>query len=451
MEGFDWTILFKLLAVILLVGANGFFVASEFSLVAIRRSRIDQLCNEGYWLGPSLRRANEKLDAYLAATQLGITLSSLGLGWIGEPAVAALIEPAFEYLPAPFDAVGTHTVAVIIAFSLITFLHIVFGELVPKSLALQRAERVSIAIVQPLAFFLFVLKPAIYVLNGFGNWLLRKGGLQAASGEGHLHSPEELRLLVHSASEAGLIDEMQESLVDRVFTLGERRIAACMTPRQDIEWIDAEMSVAEIRDRIRASSHTRFPVRRSDNDIIGVTSAKAILACNSTALELPEDAVEPAVFVHENANALSILEQFQRDRIEFAVVVDEYSELMGAVTLMDILRAVVGKNASQDAPPIFHDTQPGVATDFIVDGSIAMDDFRRTLGRPNLGMADDFTYHTAAGFVLHRLERMPQIGTRVIHDDLEFEVKSMTGLRITRIAVRRRDASNECAQEPITA
>jgi putative hemolysin len=192
-------------------------------------------------------------------------------------------------------------------------------------------------------------------------------------------------------------------------------------------------------------------VRRGEDDVIGVTSAKAILACDPLVAKLPDEAVEPAVFVHENANALSILEQFQRDRTEFAVVVDEYGELMGAVTLMDILRAVIGRNGLQDAPPLFDDTQPGVATEFIVDGSIAMDDFRRILGRPNLGAADDFTYHTAAGFVLHRLKRMPQVGTRIVHDDLEFEVRDMAGLRITRIAIRpvSRDASNERTEEPI--
>jgi putative hemolysin len=447
MEAFDWAIPFKLVSVVLLVAANGFFVASEFALVALRRSRIDQLCNEGYWLGPSLRRANQNLDAYLAATQLGITLSSLGLGWIGEPAVAVLIEPAFEALPPPFDTIGAHTVAVIIAFCLITFLHIVFGELIPKSLALQRAERVSIAIVQPLAFFLLVLKPAIFLLNGFGNWLLRKWGLRAASGEGHVHSPEELRLLVHSASEAGLIEDIQESLVDRVFTLGERRIAACMTPRQDIEWIDARMSVADIRDQIRDSSHTRFPVRLGEDEIVGVLSAKTILPLDPFVEKLSADAVEPAVFVHENARALAILERFQRDRAEFAVVVDEYGDVMGVVTLMDILRAVIGKGDLPKAPPLAAETPAEVSLELVVDGGIAMDDFRRALDRPNLGLDDEFSYHTAAGFVLYRLERMPEVGVRIIDDDLEFEVREMSGHRITRIAVRptgRGDAAGRC-------
>lgn len=278
METFDWSIPIKLLAVVVLVAANGFFVAAEFSLVAIRRSRIDQLNNEGHRLGPSLVRAIDNLDAYLAATQLGITLSSLGLGWICEPAVAAVLEPALSALPSPLNVLASHAVAFVIAFTLITTLHIVFGELMPKSLAIQKAETVAVVIVRPLGFFLILFRPAILLLNGFANWMLRKAGLDPASGEEHLHSPEELKLLFDAASRAGLIREVQGDLVDRALTIGERKIASCMTPRADFEWIDPREPLSAIRGKIIASAHSRFPVRDNNIDMPGMVTAKAVLS-----------------------------------------------------------------------------------------------------------------------------------------------------------------------------
>lgn len=442
MEGIDWTIPVKLAAVIVLVLANGFFVAAEFSLVAIRRSRIEQLSHEGHWLAPDLVKASDHLDSYLAATQLGITLSSLGLGWIGEPAVAAVLGPVLGGLPTPFDVLGSHAVAFVIAFTFITTMHIVFGELMPKSLAIQKAERVSLAIVRPLAFFLVLFRPAILVLNGFANWLLRKAGLNAVSGEEHLHSPEELKLLFDAASRAGLIREVQGDLVDRALTIGEREIASCMTPRADFEWIDPKEPLSLTRSRIIASSHSRFPVRGDDSEAHGMVTAKAVLSLDPSTTHMPAEIIQPAIVVMEGAAALHVLDRFRRDRTEWALVVDSHGDTQGLVTTHDLFDALAGE---ADAFPIEPEPEAEPVEEQVFDAGISMDEFRRQLRRPRLGAQDRSTYHTVAGFALERLRRLPDLGERFVHDGLLFEIRDMEKLRITRLSVR----SVEIAAPPL--
>jgi len=203
----------RLFAVVLLVLANGFFVAAEFALVGVRPSRVEQLISEGHHRAKVLQRAVHHLDTYLAATQLGITMASLGLGWIGEPALAVLIRPILEYiLPEKWVGVGSHTLGVIIAFTIITSLHIVLGELAPKSLALQRPEQLALFTIRLLEFYLTIFRPVIYAMNYLGNGVLSLFGLQA-TGEKLVHSPEELRLLVSASREAGLLEEAQEDVL----------------------------------------------------------------------------------------------------------------------------------------------------------------------------------------------------------------------------------------------
>lgn len=450
METLDWTVPAKLLAVVILVAANGFFVAAEFSLVAIRRSRIEQLSNEGHRLAPSLLKASDNLDAYLAATQLGITLSSLGLGWIGEPAVAAVLQPLFSHLPTPLDVMGSHAVAFVIAFSLITTMHIVFGELMPKSLALQKAEMVSLAIVRPLAAFLVLFRPAIFVLNGFANWMLRKIGLEATSGEEHLHSPEELKLLFDAASRAGLIQDGQGDLIDRALTLSERKIASCMTPRADFEWIDANTPLAETRKKIIASSHSRFPVHSPEFDTHAMVTAKAALSLDPSTAKLPSDAIVPAVVVHEDAAVLHILDQFRRNRTEWALVTDHTGEVQGLVTTHDLFDALAGDADAYPIEETASDEADAVPVEEqVFDAGISIDELRRQLRRPRLGTNDRSGYHTVAGFVLERLRRLPEIGTTFQYEGLYFEVRGMERHRITRIAVSSLSTVSESGQDSI--
>lgn len=229
-DGSSITDIVGIFAVLILVAANGFFVAAEFSLVAVRRSRVAELVAAGRTNASALKRAVDNLDANLAATQLGITISSLALGWIGEPAIAHLVEPLLSALPGTLATASSHAIAVAISFIIITTLHIVLGELAPKSLALQRSEGTALWVVRPLGLFLFLLRPAIITLNGLGNLVLRLCGLRPGTGEESLHSPEELKLLVAASQEAGLLQHSQQEVVERVLTIGDRRIGDIMTP-----------------------------------------------------------------------------------------------------------------------------------------------------------------------------------------------------------------------------
>jgi CBS domain containing-hemolysin-like protein len=271
------------LAVLVLVAANGFFVASEFSLVAVRRSRVAELVAAGRTNANALKRAVDSLDANLAATQLGITISSLALGWIGEPALAHLVEPYVSRLGqlGGFQAAATsHVIAITIAFVLITALHIVLGELAPKSLALQRSEKTALWVVRPLGLFLFLLWPAIVSLNGLGNLVLKAAGLRPGAGEGSVHSPEELRLLIAASQEAGILHEAQKEVVVRALGISERRIGDIMTPRTEVDWIDADDSRDEILRTIRACLHEQLLVGRGDIDEpLGMVLKKDPLCC----------------------------------------------------------------------------------------------------------------------------------------------------------------------------
>lgn len=449
MEIFDWTIFLKLFTVIVLVVANGFFVASEFSLVALRRSRIDQMRNEGHPLGQDLTRASDNLDAYLAATQIGITLSSLGLGWIGEPAVAAVLGPVFSGLPAPFNWLGSHTAAFIIAFSLVTFLHVVFGELLPKSLAIQRSEQVAVRITRPLALFLFLFRPLLYVLNGFANWVLRKIGLDPASGEHHLYSMEELRLLISASNEAGLIHHAQGNLVDRALTIGDRKVLAYMTPAVDLEWVEADRPLAQIRAQMLASHFSRFPVRLGEE--IGIVTAKTILGLNPDLPSLPKDAVTEVVFVPEYARVPQVMEEFRRKQLECVLILDESGDIEGMLTTHDLFDALAGdrrspaqalkpklrRSAGSDMPSATGEAQ-------IYDAGMPVDEFSRMIGRPLLGLDERRWYNTLAGFVLERLKQLPRVGQRFIHDGLLIEVAEMQDRRITRVLVQ--DQRRETAE-----
>ena len=369
MSSFDGGIsdLIGILAVLVLVAANGFFVAAEFSLVAVRRSRVTELVNAGRHNASALKHAVDNLDANLAATQLGITISSLALGWIGEPALAHLIEPLLSALPGSLATAGSHAIAVAISFIIITTLHIVLGELAPKSLALQRSEGTALWVVRPLGLFLLLLRPAIIALNGLGNFVLRLCGLRSGAGEGALHSPEELKLLVAASQEAGLLHQAQQEVVDRVFNIGNRRIADIMTPRRDVDWIDADDSAEEMLRTIRECRHEQLLVGRGDVDEpLGMILKKDLLeqVLDGKALD-PMAVIRQPVTVHEATSIFRVLEQFKKAPVRLAIVIDEYGSLEGIVTQTDLLEAIAG-----DLPGV-----EGEEAEIVVreDGSLLID------------------------------------------------------------------------------
>ena len=419
-----------ILSVLALVAANGFFVAAEFSLVAVRRSRVAQLVAEGRRNARALQRAVERLDTYLAACQLGITISSLGLGWIGEPALARLIEPLLAGWLGEFATVGAHAIAVAIAFTIITALHIVLGELAPKSLALQRSEGTALGVVRPLGLFLFVFRPAILFLNGLGNLVLRLCGLRPGTGEESLHSPEELKLLIAASQEGGLLQEAQLEVVARVLTIGDRRIGDIMTPRVDVEWVDIEDKPDEVLATIRACQHEQLLVGKgSIDEPLGMILKKDLLDQVLAGKKLdPLAVIRQPLVLHEAMRIFRVLEQFKKAPVRLAIILDEYGELQGIVTQTDLLEAMAG-----DIPAVEGEEPDVVQRDdgsLLIDGMMQAQDAFERLG---LKAPPAEGFRTIAGFVLQQLGHLPESGEHFDYEGWRFEVVDLDGRRIDKV------------------
>ena len=424
-----------ILAVLILVAANGFFVAAEFSLVAVRRSRVTELVAAGRMNAKALKRAVDNLDANLAATQLGITISSLALGWMGEPALAHLIEPLLIALPGAWATAGSHTIAVVISFVIITALHIVLGELAPKSLALQRSEGTALWVVRPLGLFLFLLRPAIIALNGLGNLVLRLCGLKAGTGEESLHSPEELKLLVAASQEAGLLQHAQQQVVERVFNIGDRRIADIMTPRRDVDWIDADDTPEEVLRTIRECRHEQLLVGRGAIDEpLGMILKKDLLDQVLDGKKLdPVAAMKQPLVVHDSTPIFRVLDHFKKAPVRLAVVVDEYGSVNGIVTQTDLLEAIAGDLSDNEGEdPDIVEREDG---SLLIDGLMQAHDAFGRLGFRLRSADGDF--HTIAGFALAQLGHIPEVGEQFDYEGWRFEIVAMDSRRIQRISARR--------------
>ncbi|TAM11858.1 MAG: HlyC/CorC family transporter [Nevskiaceae bacterium] len=422
-------------AVFLLVAANGFFVAAEFSLVAVRRSRVVELIASGRRNAKALLGCVEHLDATLAATQLGITLSSLALGWIGEPALSHLIQPLLEGWAGSYAEAGSHAIAIAIAFILITIFHIVLGELAPKSLALQRSEGTALWVVRPLMVFEWVFRPAISLLNGLGNLVLRLVGLQPGAEGGARHSTDELKLLIGASREAGLLQRVQEELVDRVFNIGDRPVGDIMTPRVDVEWVDADLPPEELLAAIRACPHSQLLVGRGDiDDPLGMLIKHDLLH-----QVLDGAAPDPLALVHEplvipeGTPVFRVLEAFRSAPVRMAIVVNEYGGLEGIVTQTDLLMAIAGQlpDVEGEAPEI---VARGDGSYLLGGMASALEVFERLgVRRPE----EAGHYHTIAGFALARLRHLPRVGEAFEYDGWRFKIAALDKRRVHTIVAKR--------------
>ncbi|MGI4764996.1 MAG: hemolysin family protein [Janthinobacterium lividum] len=438
-------ILGKLLAVLGLVAANGFFVASEFALVGVRRTRIDELVAQGNATAALLQRAVIGLDDSLAATQLGVTVSSLALGWIGEATIADLLEPAFSLLGRA-AAASAHTIAVGCAFVVITVFHIVLGELVPKSIALQRPEPTALWIVRPLGIFRTLLRPGIAVLNGLGSAVMHLLGLQQSSEENRLHSTEELKLLVAASRSAGLVDQAQQDVVERAFAMGNRRVRAIMTPRHDVDWVDASGTTTAILRGIRQGRHEQIVVANGTLDeVVGIMRKQDLLDMHLDGKLPVEDtdaaraallmAARAPLVLHDGATVTDVLATFKQRLVQMGLIYDEYGALRGVVTQADLLEALAGEIVDTDDDASVIAREDG---SFLADGARPFGDVFAQVGISALP-TDAGEYRTLAGFVLSRLGRIPVSG-----DDVEceiggeawrFEVTRMEGRRIDEVAL----------------
>ncbi len=337
-----WTLL-GLLSIPALVGLNAFFVAAEFALVAGRKTRLEELLSQGIKGARPALAAVEHLDRTIAATQLGITLSSIGLGWVAEVALADSMAALFRPLPDPWSWLARHSVAGTIAFVIVTFLHVVFGELFPKTIALQTPDRVSLWVARPLGVFAIVTRPLIVIMNGTGNYFVRLCGFRAAP-ESMVHSVEELIMLIEDTEEAGILDADQAELVQNIFALTNKQVRDCMVPREKMDAIELSTPLSQVLNTVRTGRHTRLPVYEGDpNNIVGVVNSKDLFfLLPEDRFFVLEDAMYPALFLKPDEAIGNALRLFRKAKRHMALVRDEAGVILGLITLEDVLEQIIG-------------------------------------------------------------------------------------------------------------
>ena len=437
-------VLLRVLAVILLVAANAFFVAAEFALVSVRDTRIQQLIEAGRAGARTVRKLHERMDELLGAVQLGVTLASLGLGWIGEATLAGLLYSGVAAIP--HARLYAHGIAIPIAFLMITYLHVVLGEVVPKSVALQRADRVALAVAGPMDFFMTLARPFLKIIASSTRAVLRLLGTPQHRAGG-VHSPEELKLMVTAARRLGMMDKVEEEMILRAMELGDITVRQVMVPRPRIFSLPADMPLDQASARVVEEQHSRVPVydpQRGPEHIVGLLYSKDVSRwmrmryakaaidpgsprlAHMTVRELMRD----VLVVPETKPLPDLLVEFRRRKRHLAVVVDEFGSTAGVVTVEDVLEQIVGEIEDEFdvAPP----TLPAATGTMILDGAVSIRDLETQY---HLTLPSDQGFETLAGFMLAQLQRIPKAGDYAEYQGRRFTVLDMEGRRIARVLV----------------
>jgi len=426
-------VFWRLFGVLALVFANGFFVAAEFSIVTVRKTRIDQLIAEGHRGAKSVRRAVSDPDSYIAATQLGITMASLGLGWIGEPAVASLIQPMLTALPVAVAEATAHSIAVAIAFALVTALHIVLGELAPKTVALERSEGTALLVVKPTEVFMRVFGPFIRLLNVSGQGIVRVLGLHSKGGHAMVHSEEELKMLVTASQEAGVLEEREEQMLHRVFGFADLTAGQVMIPRTEIVAVNADAPAHELVDAFARSGWTRVPVYRVNLDnVLGILYVTDLLKPAGSGAAVTAGALcREALTVPETLPADEVLAGMRRRGVREALVIDEYGGTAGLVTFEALMEHIIGDPGGAAGGHARIVVLGDGSAD--IDGLTLVADVNQQFGLH----IDENTYTTMGGYVLGCLGRRPRVGDSVNVEGRRLRVDALDGLRVAKVWLSR--------------
>ncbi|MFC7372002.1 hemolysin family protein [Fictibacillus iocasae] len=425
------TILYLFLIVILIV-LTAFFVASEFAIVKIRKTRIDHLAAEGNKRAIAAKKVISNLDGYLSACQLGITITALGLGFLGEPTVVKLLLPVFERMD--ISNALAHTISFAISFILITFLHVVLGELAPKTVAIQKAEAISLATARPLIFFYKLMYPFIFILNGSARLLTQLFGLKPAGEHEMVHTEEELRLILSESLQGGEINQSEYRYVNRIFEFDDRVAKEIMVPRTEIVCLFKEKTFSENMEIMRDEKFTRYPVAQFDKDhIIGLVNIKEFFNefVDREDGNL-EDYIRPIITVHETIPIQKLLVKMQKDRTHMAVLVDEYGGTAGIVTVEDILEEIVGEirdEFDEDEEP---EVQRISAEDIHVEGKVLISEINSLLSLD----IDDSDLDTIGGWMLTK-EMDLEVGSAVNYQGYTFKVLDLEGHQVKKIEIHR--------------
>jgi putative hemolysin len=417
------TFTLELLALAGLILLNAFFVGAEYGLVTSRRTRILELEHQGNRRARAVRRITSDPPRFIAAMQLGVTIASLAIGALGE-----------QVLAHRFDQVMASVLAVALALLIVTFLHVVLGELVPKGIALGHPERTALAVSTPVRAFFFVFRPLIWLLQRSTELVLGVLNLEPPTGEGEAHSEAELRMLLSSSAEQGEIEQEEQEMLYKVFDFADKEVSDVMVPRPEVVALSIDLPPEEALQAVLDSPYTRYPVYRSSLDeIVGILHVRDLIAAmhdRGIAVVDVEEIVRPAIMVPETKDLGALLTEFRRTNQHMAIVIDEYGAVEGIVTLEDLLEEIVGE--IEDEFDLPDETVEQVDQDTVrIDGTFTIDDFNEQfeLDLP----AEDF--HTVGGFVFGALGRPAEPGDEIQHDGVRFHVDSVEGQRIDRLTV----------------
>jgi CBS domain containing-hemolysin-like protein len=420
-------------AMFLLVGLNAFFVASEFALVSSRKTRIETAAEEGSGGAEAALRLLNNPTLFISAVQLGVTLASLALGWIGEPTVARILEPlALSVAGEGTAGYIAHIVAIVISFSLVTFLHVVLGELVPKMFALDNSESFATFAARPLEFFAKVFSPILWVLNFAGGGLGKLIGIKSSLDHASVYTEEEIRQLVKLSEESGHLNKEERRLINRVFEFSDTTVKEAMIPRTAIIAISAKGSLEDIARAFRQHGYSRLPVyRESLDDIAGVVHSKDVMPylLRPKAFRL-EKVLHKPVYVVDNARLEDVLRKMQKEKFHFGFVVDEHGGVEGIITLEDLLEEIVGDISDEHDEEVNEQINKQPDGSFVLDGGLAVRDLNRRLG---LNVPIDESYTTVAGFLMSEAGQILGEGETVKFDGHIFRVEKVDKRRIMRV------------------
>jgi CBS domain containing-hemolysin-like protein len=438
-------VLMRIIAVILLVAANAFFAAGEYALVSIRDTRLQQLIDEGRIGARTIRKLHNKLDEVLNGIQIGVTMASLALGWIGEESLARVLEVPFARLPhAVFYA---HALATIVAFATITYLHVILGEVVPKSIALQNTEQVALAVAAPLDFFVTVFSPVTRAMAASSRWVLHAFGWSHIR-EGGVHTPEELKLSVTASHRYGLISALQQELLHRALDLETITAREIMVPRPDIFSLPSDMPLEEAVAKVIEEQHSRVPVydvARGPEAIIGVLYSKDLMRWMQFRIKRSQSSSEPlpalptlavrhimrdVLVVPETKPLPDLLDEFKTRRRHLAVVVDEFGSTVGVVTVEDVLEQLVGE-IEDEFDVVTHAGHRDPAS-LVLDAGLNIRDLE---SQYHLHLPRDHGFETLAGFVVEKLQRIPKPGDSFLYQKRRYTVLEMEGRRVGAVKV----------------
>jgi putative hemolysin len=441
-------VLLRVFLILLLVAANAFFAAAEFALVSVRDTRIQQLIEARRIGARIVQKLHRNLDEVVNGVQLGITVTSLTLGWVGEPLLARMVEGSIGRIP--YAVVYSHGIAIVVAFALITFLHVILGELVPKSLALQRAEQVALAVAGPMDVFLTISRPFLFTMSRAAGVVLRIFGSRKIR-QGPIHSPDELKLIVTASRQFGQIPPFQEEVIHQALELENITVREVMVPRPDIFSLPGDLTLEEALGRVVEEQHSRIPIydpQRGPEHIIGVLYSKDLMRW--TRLRFTGNPMQPVppritnmkisqimhdvLVVPETKVLTELLEEFKQRKRHLAVVVDEFGSTAGVITVEDILEQLVGEIEDEfDVVPPQQAALEG-KTALVLEGSASIRDLE---SQHDLLLPRDAGFETLAGFVLSRLQRLPSVGDSFDYEGHRFTVAEMEGHRIARVKIEK--------------